>query len=176
MRPLPGQLPRPTAGFACEAWNAAPVAAENHGNSWAFRPPCAGSFLSDDIFHLAKIPRIPHFLSAVRSDLFPSKLKSLSFIVQFLTIGGSRCSSELRNGRETCWTVPLSIFQQSTAWGTGFLWDTGVDTYGEWRGRVWRGQKATHVHMTCKAHKKEPMRAKLRGEKSKRKAAGLGRK
>lgn len=130
VRPLPGQLPRPTAGFACEAWNAAPAAAENHGNSWAFRPPCAGSFLSDDIFHLAKIPRIPHFPSAVRSDLFPSKLKSLSFIVQFLTIGGSRCSSELGNGRETCWTVPLSIFQQSTAWGTGV-------SLGHRSGHIW---------------------------------------
>lgn len=130
MRPLPGQLPRPTAGFACEAWNAAPAAAENHGNSWAFRPPCAGSFLSDDIFHLAKIPRIPHFPSAVRSDLFPSKLKSLSFIVQFLTIGGSRCSSELGNGRETCWTVPLSIFQQSTAWGMGV-------SLGHRSGHIW---------------------------------------
>lgn len=176
MRPLPGQLPRPTAGFACEAWNAAPVAAENHGNSWAFRPPCAGSFLSDDIFHLAKIPRIPHFPSAVRSDLFPSKLKSLSFIVQFLQLVGhgvlqSSETGERRAGLSHC---QFSSSQQLGAWG--FLWDTGVDTYGEWRGRVCRGQKATHVHMTCKAHKKEPMWAKLRGEKSKRKAAGLGRK
>lgn len=176
MRPLPGQLPQPTAGFACEAWNAAPVAAANHGNSWACRPPCAGSFLSDDIFHLAKIPRIPHFPSAVRSDLFPSNLKSLSFIVQFLTIGGSRCSSELGNRRETCWTVPLSIFQQSTAWGTGV-------SLGHRSGHIWcmeregveRSEGYPRPHDIQGAQKGTNV-GKAEGKKSKRKAAGQGRK
>lgn len=98
----------------------------------------------------------------------PQSCNHLSSIVQFLTIGGSRRYSELGNGRETSWPLPLSIFQQSAAWGMGVPLDAGVDTYGVCRGRVWRGPKATHIHMTFKAHKKEPMGAKWREKKEKR--------
>lgn len=56
------------------------------------------------------------------------------------------------------------------------LQDRGVNTSVVFRvGRVWNGEKATHVYVTFKGQNKEPTGAKRRG-KSKRKAAGQGRK
>lgn len=134
MRPLPGQLPRPTAGFACEAWHAAPAAAENHGNSWALGPPCAVSFLSEEDFHSAKIPRIPHFPSAVRSDLFPPKLSSLEF---YCPVPDDWWVTELFRARKRegdKLAYPTVNFPAVSSLGHG-------SSSGRRRGHIWRMQR-----------------------------------
>lgn len=139
------QLPQPTAGFACEAWNAEIQGIpELSGASWAV------NFFSDEIFNSVKISPIHPFALTIRSNLSAPEGQSQS----------SGCLPPARVwGQGAVWCCEAGEVLGCPTVPSPALSRLGGDFP---RTQAWTRMVHEHhvLHVPCKGHKKAPVGAK----------------